>query len=135
MNIPDSILNLIGDFSNMKFETKKYKRERNNKKLRITRIEYKCSYCKHYLTCNRIKHMEVKKVKISDCNSCIKRHKPIKFCGLYFYFYRKSKCTCSFKSMKRILDKCKNDRICLERMMTKYGSKWSEELPCESDWD
>ena len=45
LNIPDDVLNIIGDFANVSLETYKYKTKKLNNKMKITKIKYKCYIC------------------------------------------------------------------------------------------
>ena len=45
LNIPDNILNIIGEFASLSIETKKYKRLSLANKMKITKIDHKCFFC------------------------------------------------------------------------------------------
>ena len=51
---PDDILNIIGEFASISFQTKKYKRRCDANKMKITKIKYKCHLCKNKYNKNQI---------------------------------------------------------------------------------
>ena len=54
LNIPDDILNIIGEFASLSIETKKYKRPSLANKMKISKIKYKCHLCKNKCNKNQI---------------------------------------------------------------------------------
>ena len=52
LNIPDDVLNLIGQYSSISFKTKKYKHHAF--KMNIQKIKYKCCMCNHL--CNNYEY-------------------------------------------------------------------------------
>lgn len=69
-NIDDVILTIIGEYTNVKFITKKYKRRGNNKKLNIIKIQYKCNRCNKFQNFNRVNILPYTSDDIRDeCNS------------------------------------------------------------------
>ena len=54
LNIPDDILNIIGEYASLSIETKKYKRLN---KMKITKIKYKCHLCSNKYNKNQISEL------------------------------------------------------------------------------
>ena len=54
LNICDDVLNLIGEYANMRIETKKYKSKKYNNKMKITKILYECCNCERMMPYYRI---------------------------------------------------------------------------------
>ena len=95
MNLPDDILNIIGEYASLSIETKKYKRRCNANKMKITKIKYKCHLCSN----------KYNKNQISERFLC-------KYCE-----------ECSYTRVEKYWDKCRIYLLSF-RMSDIFGSKW-----------
>ena len=71
LNLPDVLINLIGEFSAMTMETKKYKVKNE---MKITKMKFKCSLCQRLKNRNQIINNKCKE----DCLRKLRETKSYK---------------------------------------------------------
>ena len=96
LNLCDDVLKVIGEYASIKIETKKYKSKKNNNKMKINKIKYKCYVCgalnnKNQYWFNQYRCKNINKC-IEKCPSrdyCIEKHKKfiksLKYSEIYGY--------------------------------------------------
>ena len=89
LNIPDDILNIIGEYASLSIETKKYKRISNSNKMKITKIKYICHSCKKNFNKNNL-------TSRFTCNRCDPHFTyrsgyalSFAYCDLFGYYWKK----------------------------------------------
>ena len=76
LNLCDDVLKVIGEYASIKIETKKYKSKKNNNKMKINKIKYKCYVCG---ALNNKNQYWFNQYRCKNINKCIEK------CGYYFW--------------------------------------------------
>jgi hypothetical protein len=73
-NLNDTILNIISEYSNIKITPKKYKKLKDNHKLNILKVRYKCRFCEDFIKFRQFRTFREDGIIVDMCKITCKNY-------------------------------------------------------------